>query len=81
MVSTVPLGATVLGQIVHGQPEAGLAMVMLKVACAVCTWLLESATCTVKVVVPIAVGVPEITPPADRVSPAGKVEPDAKPQV
>ena len=34
----------------------------------------ESVTCTVKLIVPVAVGVPEITPVAElRVSPAGKL--------
>jgi hypothetical protein len=31
----------------------------------------ESFTCTVKLLDPVAVGVPEIAPAADRVSPAG----------
>jgi hypothetical protein len=32
-----------------------------------------SETVTVKVAVPVAVGVPEITPPADIVNPAGRL--------
>ena len=72
-----------LGQIVHGHPGGGaeLVIVILSVACAVCTGLLESVTCTVKLVVPVALGVPEIVPLEEIVRPAGKVDPDAKLQV
>ena len=44
-VSNVP-GTAVLGQIVHGQVGGGAdaVIVMLSVACAVCTGLLESVT-------------------------------------
>jgi hypothetical protein len=40
---------------------------------AVCAGELESATDTVNVELPFAVGVPEITPPLDIVSPAGRL--------
>jgi hypothetical protein len=43
---------------------------------AVCTGDPLSCTATVNVAVPLAVGVPEITPPLDIVNPAGKL-PDA----
>src|SRR5689334_21962787 len=49
-------------------PEA---IVMLNARVAVCE--LASITCTVKLLVPVVIGVPEITPvPAARVSPAGR---------
>jgi hypothetical protein len=48
-------------------------MVMLRVCVAVCTGTPESVACTVKVVVPLAVGVPVICPPTDITSPAGRV--------
>ena len=81
-MSTVP-GNAVLGHIVHGHVGGGAAVVivMLSVACAVCTGLLESVTRTVKLVVPVTVGVPEITPPVDSVNPAGNVEPDTNVQL
>ena len=81
-VSGVP-GTTVAGQIVHGHVGGGgaVAIVMLSVACAVCTGLLESVTCTVKLVVPVPVGVPEITPPVESDSPAGKLDPDTSVQL
>ena len=80
--SDVP-GTAVAGQIVHGQVGGGgaVAIVMLRVACAVCTGLLESVTFTVKLVVPLPVGVPEITPPADSPSPAGGFDPDTSVQL
>src|SRR6266702_8928916 len=75
-------GAAVLGQIVHGQTGGGsAAMVILNVACTVCFGLPESVTCTVKLVVPVTVGVPEITPPADSPSPAGGFDPDTSVQL
>ena len=75
-------GTAVFGQIVHGQPGGGSgAMVMLNVACTVSFGLLESVTFTVKLVVPVAVGVPEITPPDESPSPAGKFDPVASAQV
>ena len=50
------------------------ATVMLSCFVAVAGVAAESRTCTVKVAVPLAVGVPEITPlEAFRVSPAGSV--------
>jgi hypothetical protein len=81
-VSVVP-GVVVLGQIVHGHVGGGgaLTIVMLSVACAVCTGPLESVTCTVKLVVPVPVGVPDITPPADSPSPAGRFDPDTSVQL
>jgi hypothetical protein len=39
---------------------------------AVCAGDALSDTVTVKVAVPVAIGVPEITPPADIVNPAGR---------
>jgi len=77
-VSVVP-GVAVFGQIVHGQVI--VVIVMLSVACAICTGLLESVTWTAKLIVPIPVGVPEITPPADSISPAGKLDPDTSAQL
>ena len=50
---------------------------MLSCFVAVSAGLPESATCTVKVEVPVAVGVPEITPLALRLNPLGSV-PEAK---
>jgi len=47
---------------------------MLSVALAVSAGLLESVTRTVKVVVPEAVGVPDITPAVESVRPAGRLE-------
>jgi hypothetical protein len=47
---------------------------------AVCTGDPLSLTATVKVVVPLAVGVPERTPPLESVRPAGKL-PDASDHV
>jgi hypothetical protein len=41
----------------------------------------ESVTVTLKLVVPAVVGVPEITPPELRVSPAGSDEPEASAHV
>ena len=54
---------------------------MLSVALAVCAGLLESVTCTVKVVVPDDVGVPEITPAVEIINPAGRLEPEANVQL
>jgi hypothetical protein len=49
-------------------------MVMVRDTDLVCTGLLLSLTFAVKVNVPLAVGVPEITPlPADSVNPAGRL--------
>src|SRR5215475_12382785 len=81
-VSVVP-GVAVFGQMVQGQVGGSGAelIVMLSVACAVCTGLLESVTCTVKLVVPVAVGVHEIAPPVERLSPAGKLDPDTRLQL
>lgn len=57
--------------------SVGPATAIDRVADLVCTGLLLSLALTTKVDVPLAVGVPEITPvPAARVSPAGKL-PDA----
>jgi hypothetical protein len=55
--------------------------VILSVACTVCIGLLESITCTAKLVVPVLVGVPEITPFVDNVNPAGKLDPDTSAQL
>ena len=63
----------------HGQ--VGDVIVMLSVACAVCTGLLESVTCTLKLIVPIPVGVPEITPPVESANPPGKFDPDTSVQL
>jgi hypothetical protein len=65
--STSP-GAAVLGQMVN---PADKMMVMLKELNADCA--AESVTATVKLKVPVAVGVPEMTPLADRLSPVGSV--------
>jgi len=56
-------------------------IVMEKVAVAVAGVDWESFTCTVKLTVPLAVGVPEITPPAFSCNPAGKLLPDARDHV
>jgi len=40
----------------------------------------ESVTLTEKVVVPAAVGLPVITPPVERLRPAGSAEPEASDQ-
>jgi hypothetical protein len=51
-----------------------VAIAMLKLALTLTTGLSESATVIVKSEVPVAVGVPEITPVLElRVSPAGSV--------
>jgi hypothetical protein len=57
--------------------ESGWATVIESTLDAVCTPL--SATCTVKVVVPIAAffGLPSILPPPDRFSPSGREEPES----
>ena len=55
------------------------ATVIESVVDCVCSGLLLSVTRTVKLDVPLAVGVPEITPPLESVSPAGSV-PDASTQ-
>ena len=68
--STTP-GTVVLGQMVYS--TVGAAMVMLKALVAVCTGLLESVTWTVKLKVPAAVGVPEMTPLLLSVNPVGSV--------
>src|SRR5579864_3109640 len=72
-VSVVP-GLAVLGQIVA-------AIAMLSVALAICTGLLESVTCTVKLVVPELVGVPDINPPVESINPAGRLEPETNVQL
>jgi hypothetical protein len=48
-------------------------MVMLNAWLAVCAGELESAACTVKLLVPTEVGVPEIFPVVESVSPGGRV--------
>src|SRR5271165_4368389 len=48
-------------------------MVRFKDAVAVAGVVCESATCTVKLAVPVAVGVPEISPEVERVSPTGRL--------
>jgi hypothetical protein len=53
---------------------------MLKLAVAVVAGELESVTRTVKLEVPVAVGVPEIVPAAERVKPVGK-DPEVRLQV
>src|SRR5689334_4786077 len=56
--------------------------VMLNCFVVVCCGVLESAACTVKLNVPIAVGVPLITPAELRVNPPGNgPEPEASDQV
>ena len=76
-------GVAVFGQIVHGQEGGGSVGVTVRLsgACAVCIGLLESLTWTVKLVVPVPVGVPEITPVVESISPAGKLEPDTNVQL
>ena len=59
--------------------SAGGATVKVREIEAVCAGLPLSVTRTVKLDVPLAVGVPEITPPLESVSPAGSV-PDASVQ-
>ena len=49
------------------------ATVIDSVAVFVCSGLLLSCTLTVKLDVPLAEGVPEITPPEESVNPAGSV--------
>jgi hypothetical protein len=49
------------------------AIVIDSAAVAVCAGLLLSVAVTVKLVWPLAVGVPEITPLLERVSPAGRL--------
>ena len=58
----------------------GAATVMDSCADAVCTGDPLSFTDTVNVAVPVAVGVPEITPPLDSANPAGRL-PEANDQV
>ena len=53
------------------QPEVVIAM--LNACVALCVGLPESATCTVNVVVPVAVGVPVICPATDMTKPGGSV--------
>jgi hypothetical protein len=61
--------------------ERGADIVIDKLAEAVFTGLLESVTCTVKLEVPVAVGVPVMAPlEALRLSPPGR-EPDVSDQV
>ena len=50
-------------------------------AVAVCTGDPLSVTETVKVDVPLVVGVPDITPAVDNINPAGKLLPDARDHV
>ena len=50
-------------------------MVMLKALVAFCTGVPESVSRTVKLKVPVAVGVPEITPLLLSVNPVGSVPP------
>ncbi len=65
------VGTVVLGQIVHGQEPAAV-MAMLRSCVAVCAGLPASVALMVKVKVPAAVGVPEITPVVlPRVRPVG----------
>ena len=65
------VGTVVLGQIVHGQEPAAV-MAILRACVAVCAGLPESVALTVKVNVPAAEGVPEITPVVlPRVRPVG----------
>src|SRR5436309_14461303 len=59
------------GQIVQGQPPLAATIVILSARVAVCTGVLASVTCTVKLLVPVVVGVPEICPPEDSDNPAG----------
>ena len=64
----VPFGNDVV--VIEG--GAAAAIVMLRACVAICE--LASVTCTVKVLVPVPVGVPEITPVLDaNVNPAGKL--------
>ena len=56
--------------------NAGAATVIERGSALVCAGLPESLTVTVKLVVPLVVGVPEINPVfGDRVSPAGSAPP------
>src|SRR5438132_7941485 len=64
-------GTAVLGQIVHGQPPLAATIVILSARVAVCTGVLAYVTCTVKLLVTVVVGVPEICPPEDSDNPAG----------
>src|SRR5438132_7239353 len=64
-------GTAVLGQIVQGQPPLAATIVILSAREAVCTGVLESVTCTVTLLVPVVVGVPEICPPEDSHTPDG----------
>lgn len=52
---------------------AAAATVMLRFALAVAAGELESVTRTVNAVVPVCVGVPEITPELEMTNPAGKL--------
>ena len=69
-VPTVPL-ASELVVICNGLPAATMFMLIAWVA--VCAGLLESVTLNVTLVVPAAVGVPEIPPADERVKPPGRV--------
>jgi len=70
-VPTVPEGSVALIANVGG---AAVAMTIDSWTALVCTGLSESVTVAVKLVVPLAVGVPEIIPVADaRDSPAGRL--------
>src|SRR5438876_4250834 len=64
-------GTAVLGQIVHGQPPLAATILILSARLAVRIGVLPSVACTVKLLVPVVVGVPEICPPEDSVNPAG----------
>jgi hypothetical protein len=57
--------------IVNGAVVAG-AIVRERLTVCVCTGELLSATATVKFEVPLVVGIPEITPAFDNVTPAGR---------
>jgi len=71
-VPTVPAGSVALMVNVEG---AAAATTIERVADLVCAGLDESVTVTVKLAVPLAVGVPEIRPVEAMVSPAGKAPP------
>jgi hypothetical protein len=79
-VAPLPPVPLIVPEMLHGQAE-GVVMVMLRDWAAVCAGLLESFTCTVKVVVPGTIGVPVICPSEDRLSPAGNAVLLAKDQL
>jgi hypothetical protein len=70
-VARFPPLPPIMPAMLHGQPDAAIAM--LRDCVAICAGVPESVTCTVNVVVPTSVGVPVICPPGDKVSPGGKV--------